>query len=257
MADRQSVLAADTELGSLVSGVRYVTLHTDRVPTAANEVNGNGYARQQIAAGIGAGQGFLVATVSGYRRIANRAEFSFPSPAGGPWRTAGGCMALWNGVPGGGGAGWLFYTELEADLAEGAVVTVAAGAFGCALALTEVESGDPSPHPPPPILEQHIRAGWSADQAISDAELSASSATHTVVLGAAVGFNYLALWRSDADGWDPSEVHIAGGGNARNTFGPAVARTHPTGAGGVPGQLIVSVTRQNATLLGGENVRLV
>ena len=104
-----------------------------------------------------------------------------------------------------------------------------------------------------PEQAQHIRAGWSADTMIADAELSATSATDTVVLGPAVGFNYLALWRSDADGGDPSEVHIAGGGNARNTFGPAVDRT----IGGVPGKLIVSVTRQNASLLGGENVRLV
>ena len=101
--------------------------------------------------------------------------------------------------------------------------------------------------------EQHIRAGWSADTTISDTELSATSDTNTVTLGAATGLQYLALWRSDADGGDPTEVHIAGGGNARNTFGAAVDRAF----GGVAGKLIVSVARQNASLLSGENVRLV
>lgn len=105
-----------------------------------------------------------------------------------------------------------------------------------------------------PVQTQHIRAGWSADQAISDAELSASSATSTVVLpDTASGLNYLAIWRSDADGGDPSEVHLAGGGNSRNLFGAAANRTY----GGVDGKLIVSVNRQNADLLGGENARLV
>ena len=102
-------------------------------------------------------------------------------------------------------------------------------------------------------MEQHIRAGWSADTSISDGELSATSPTDTITLGSAAGFNYLALWRSDADGGDPTEVHIAGGGNARNTFGDAVNRAF----GGVDGKLIVSVTRQNASLLSGEQVRLV
>ena len=106
----------------------------------------------------------------------------------------------------------------------------------------------------PPLQEQHIRAGWSADTSIADAELSATSPTNTVRLGTnASGLNYLALWRSDADGGNPTEVHISGGGNARNTFGAATDRT----IGGVPGKLIVSATRQNADLLGGELVRLV
>ena len=100
---------------------------------------------------------------------------------------------------------------------------------------------------------QHIRAGWSADAVIAAAELSATSPSDSVTLPLASGFQYLALWRSDADGGDPTEVHIAGGGNARNTFGAAVDRAF----GGVPGKLIVSVTEQNADLLSGENVRLV
>ena len=29
---------------------------------------------------------------------------------------------------------------------------------------------------------------------------------------------YLGFWKSDVDGGDPGQVHIAGGGNIRNTF---------------------------------------
>ena len=102
--------------------------------------------------------------------------------------------------------------------------------------------------------QQHIRAGWSVDRVISAAELTAFSASDRVRLGTNLsGFNYLALWRSDTDGGDPTEVHLAGGGNSRNLFGTATNFTY----NGVAGKLIVSVNRQNATLLGGENARLV
>ena len=104
-----------------------------------------------------------------------------------------------------------------------------------------------------PAQAEHIRAGWSADAAVVESELGTTSDTDSVVLPAASGFQYLGLWRSDADGGDPTEIHISGGGNARNTFGSA----SDLAVGGVPGKLVVSVTRQNATLLSGETVRLV
>ena len=108
-----------------------------------------------------------------------------------------------------------------------------------------------------PVQSQHVRAGWSADQLISDAELTVAStpaAPGTVRLDTNLsGLNYLALWRSDDDGGDPTEVHLAGGGNSRNLFGAAANYTYQ----GVAGKLIVSAARQNADLLGGENARLV
>ena len=101
---------------------------------------------------------------------------------------------------------------------------------------------------------EHIRAGWSADQAITNAELTESSDTDTVTLGTDFsGFNYLAFWRSDADGGDPTEVNLVGGGNSRNLFNAAIDRAY----NGVAGKLIVSVARQNADLLGGEDARIV
>ena len=57
--------------------------------------------------------------------------------------------------------------------------------------------------------------------------------TDTVVIPSVSGNRYLFVWRSDADGGDPTEVHIAGGGNARNAFGVAIPLTYQTipGAG--------------------------
>ena len=105
-----------------------------------------------------------------------------------------------------------------------------------------------------PTQTQHIRAGWSADLSILETELSASSETNTVIMPTdATGFNYLAFWRSDADGGDPSEVYLSRGGDSRNLFRDATDRTIDE----VPGKLIVSVLRQNATLYGGEPARLV
>ena len=137
MADMQSVGAADIQLNALVTAVRYVTLHTGRDPTSGNEVSGNGYVRQQLAAGTGNSGGFQLATHAGYRRLSNRAIVNFPSPSGGNWGTDGGCLALWDGVPGTGSAKWLFYVELDADIADGATVTIAAGAFGYEVGLVE------------------------------------------------------------------------------------------------------------------------
>lgn len=137
MADKQSVGNADIQLNAVVAATRYVTLHTGRDPTSANEVSGNAYARQTIAGGTGGTDGFELSTVDGYRRVANRAAINFPSPNGGNWGTNGGCMALWDGVPGTGSAKWLFYVDLNADIADGATVQVAAGAFGYEIALSE------------------------------------------------------------------------------------------------------------------------
>ena len=79
------------------------------------------------------------------------------------------------------------------------------------------------------------------------------SLSNEITLPDATGLNYLALWRADSDGGDPSEVHLSGGGNSRNLFGAAVARSY----NGLAGQLIVSVFQQNADLLSGEKARLV
>ena len=105
-----------------------------------------------------------------------------------------------------------------------------------------------------PTQTQHIRAGWSADITVTEMELSASSDTNTVIMPTdATGFNYLAFWRSDADGGDPSQVYLSRGGDSRNLFRAATDRAIDE----VPGKLIVSVNRQNATLYGGEPARLV
>ena len=98
-------------------------------------------------------------------------------------------------------------------------------------------------------------AAWSADTTITEAEVLAgtSSDTNSVVIPNATGGQYLVIWRADADGGDPSEIHISGGGNQRNTFGNAVALT----VDGVAGQVVHTVTTQNATFLSGETVRVV
>ena len=74
------------------------------------------------------------------------------------------------------------------------------------------------------------------------------------MLPAATGFNNLFIWRSDADGGDPSTVDIGSvvGLVSRVLFGAAVARTYD----GVAGQLIVTILRQNAGLLSGETVEV-
>ena len=104
-----------------------------------------------------------------------------------------------------------------------------------------------------PTQTHSLRAGWSGDTSISDLELEASSDSDTVTLPTGAGSQYLALWRADEDGGDPSEVHISGGGNSRNLFGAAVDRTF----GATDGKLIVSVNLFDVALTGGEEVRLV
>ena len=98
-----------------------------------------------------------------------------------------------------------------------------------------------------------LYVGWSTDDTPEDAEFTANSDTHTIDIPTAVGNQYLLIWRSDTDGGDPSEVHISGGGNTRNSFGAAAAYM----LNGVAGQVIVSVTTQNAGLLSGETLRVI
>lgn len=107
----------------------------------------------------------------------------------------------------------------------------------------------------PPAQTEHIRAGISVDSSVGAADLTVSSATDTLILPTATGYYHVGLWRADADGGDPTEVHIQGGGNARNTYGAASDLT----VGGVDGKLIVSVDAQNmaASHLGGASVRIV
>ena len=60
-----------------------------------------------------------------------------------------------------------------------------------------------------PAQMHDLICGWSADAAISDAELSAGamSTTNTVTIPTATGTMYLFIWRADADGGDPFASH--------------------------------------------------
>ena len=100
--------------------------------------------------------------------------------------------------------------------------------------------------------EDNIYVGWSSDTTISAADVlaGASSGTNTATIPTATGNQYLFVWRSDTDGGDPDEVYVGGGGNVRNSFGSTTALT----VSSIAGQLIVSVTTQNATLLSGESL---
>ena len=106
-----------------------------------------------------------------------------------------------------------------------------------------------------PVTSHDLWAGWSADASVIASEVlaGASSDSDSVTLPTAAGSQYLFVWRADADGGDPDEVHIAGGGNQRNLFGDATALTVDS----VAGQLIVTITTQNAGLLSGETLRIV
>ena len=100
----------------------------------------------------------------------------------------------------------------------------------------------------------NLYAGWSTDTSIEDSEILAGgvSDTNSVVLPTSTGSLYMFIWRADADGGDPAEVHIAGSGDSRTAFGAATARTLE----GVDGVLLVSVNTFNTVLTGGETVRL-
>ena len=106
-----------------------------------------------------------------------------------------------------------------------------------------------------PVTAHDLIAGWSADTSISDSEITAGveSPTNSLVLPTESGSLYMFIWRADADGGDPSEVHISGALNSRNLFATATARIVDT----IAGQLIVSVNTFNAALTGGETVRVV
>ena len=108
---------------------------------------------------------------------------------------------------------------------------------------------------PTPVTAHDLIAGWSDDTTITDAEITAgaTSTTNSVVLPTSTGSFYMFVWRADADGGDPSEVHIGPAGNSRTLFDAAVARA----VGGVAGQLLVSVNTFNTTLTGGLTLRVV
>ena len=106
-----------------------------------------------------------------------------------------------------------------------------------------------------PAQMHDLICGWSADAAISDAELSAGamSTTNTVTIPTATGTMYLFIWRADADGGDPLQVTISGGLNVRNTLTAAVARTVDS----IPGQLLVGVQAWDAGLNSSETLMVV
>ena len=107
---------------------------------------------------------------------------------------------------------------------------------------------------PTPVTAHDLIAGWSADTTITDAEITAgaTSTTNSVVLPLSTGSLYMFVWRADADGGDPTEVHIGAAGNSRTLFETAVARA----VGSVAGQMLVSVNTFNTGLTGGETVRV-
>ena len=119
---------------------------------------------------------------------------------------------------------------------------------GTVLTITIPGGGTPAP-------AHDLICGWSADAAISDAEISAGamSATNTVTIPTATGTMYLFIWRADADGGDPLQVFISGGLNVRNTLTAAVARTVDS----IPGQLLVGVQAWNAGLNSSESLMVV
>ena len=99
-----------------------------------------------------------------------------------------------------------------------------------------------------------LRIGWSADAVADASELTAAFPDQTGTIPDGTGALHLVVWRADAAGGDPAEVHIATGGNARNIFGPAAPLAD---ANGTPGQVIVSVTTQKAGLYSGETLHVV
>ena len=130
MADGQTVYAADLQLDALIGGeTRYITVHTDAAPVAGNEQAGNGYARRTVAAA-----GWTKSTVAGFRRIANTDQIDYPQPTGTGWPA--GSLACWTDVPSNAGAELLWHVDRPATPA-GVDVSVAAGAFGYEVALSE------------------------------------------------------------------------------------------------------------------------
>ena len=107
-----------------------------------------------------------------------------------------------------------------------------------------------------PVTAHDLIVGWSTDETITDDEIAggATSDTNSITIPAGTVPNqHQFIWRADADGGDPNEVHIAGAGNSRNSYGVAVART----VDGTPGQLIFSGSTFSTSLLEGETLRVV
>ena len=104
------------------------------------------------------------------------------------------------------------------------------------------------------LCTTYMQAGLATAPLTSLRSLAgASDDSDTITLPDETGVQKMWIWRSDDDGGDPTEVHVSGGGNSRNLFGAATALTVDS----VAGQLILSVGTFNATLLSGEDVRLV
>ena len=99
-----------------------------------------------------------------------------------------------------------------------------------------------------------IRAGWSVDAVADAAELTASSVSNMLTIPDDSGALHLAVWRSDAAGGDPSEVHVAAARGWRGLFGAAVSLEDMNG---VPGEVIVTVDAQDADLLSGETLQVI
>ncbi len=129
MADGQTVYAADLQLDALIGGeTRYITVHTDPAPSAANEQNGDGYARRTVAAGA-----WVKSTVAGFRRLANAGDIDFPRPTA-TWPA--GSLACWTDAPSNAGAELLWHADRPATSVGGDAV-IPAGAFAYEIALSE------------------------------------------------------------------------------------------------------------------------
>ena len=101
------------------------------------------------------------------------------------------------------------------------------------------------------VSTHDLYVGWSADNSPDDGEFTANSDTHSLVIPTETGGQYLLVWRSDADGGDPSSVVITPQShNQRNAFGTAIPYT----LNGVAGQALVSVLLLNADLYSGETL---
>ena len=94
-----------------------------------------------------------------------------------------------------------------------------------------------------------LRAGWSTDAAATADELVGQSTGTVITTPAATDpapHQYLALWRSDVAGGDPT--HVVGGVDQRSIFGAASALAATDTA---PGQVIVSHAALDVVLFSG------
>ena len=105
-----------------------------------------------------------------------------------------------------------------------------------------------------------IYIGWrttnavpTAAQIVQNLSGNANTDSNSVTIpnfGNAVG--YIFIWRADADGGDPTEIHLGSSGNARNGWGTTTDRTISVGGVSVPGKVIVSVNTFNVALTEAE-----